>query len=365
MHRRILKFAWEVGRARAAWFAALVLVACGVQSQSSDDEFGTSVHAILGGEPSGAEEDGVVQIVGGTGLRMDCSATLIAPDVIVTALHCVAEFSSGDFACDSDGNLQTAPPNGVLGATFAPEEIEIRVGSQVGEEPTAYAKKVFRSGAKDICKQDIAVIVLDRELDLPLSTVRLSRGTLRGERMRAVGYGINSNEVAGRFSRSGLRVTDVGADMNGKEQGNAAPYTFVLTEGPCQGDSGGPAFSEETGAIVGVYSISGGADCAALGIRNIYTTLAPFEDLVLEAFEYAGREPLLEVGGEDADAGGDADEPDQPSDDDEDGGSGSRRESSCGFSASGSVPTSYGAIAIAGMLAGLASYRLRRAARRT
>jgi hypothetical protein len=216
-----------------------------------------------------------------------------------------------------------------LGATLDPETIEIRVGAQRGAEPDAYAKKVFRSGAQDICKQDIAVVVLDRQLDFPLSTMRLAKRTLRGEYMRAVGYGITDDgEASDRFTRSGLRVTDVGEDDVGKRQGIAAPYTFVVTEGPCQGDSGGPAFSEETGALAGVYSISASADCGALGIRNIYTTLAPFEDLILEAFEYAGREPLLEPGSQIEAGTSDDDEPTvRP--EDEDGGSGSRRDSSC------------------------------------
>lgn len=333
--------------------AALSAVACAADGQFAADELAQQAQAILGGQPSGAEEDGVVYIDGGLG----CSATLVAPDVVLTALHCVAEFRPGPFLCGDDGNLQTPEPDGVLGATLAPETIEIRVGAQISAQPAAYAKKVFRSGAKDICKQDIAVVVLDRELDLPLSTMRLKHRTQRGSRMRAVGYGHNDEDQgSGRYTRGGLRVTDVGKDANAEADGRAAPYTFVLTEGPCQGDSGGPAFSEETGALAGVYSISASSSCDSLGIRNIYTALAPFEDLILEAFEYAGREPLLEPSSDGADDGGGAQEPTVRSED-EDGGSGSRRDSSCALTTKRAV---YSPAAAALTSALLALFVLRR-----
>jgi hypothetical protein len=334
---------------------AISAAACGADGRFATNELASHGQAILGGEPSGPEEDAVVLVDG----ELSCSATLVAPDVVVTALHCVAEFKSGPFLCGDDGNLQSPEPEGVLGATFAPESIAIHVGAHPSVEPAAYAKKVFRSGAKDICKQDIAVVVLDRELELPLSMMRLKQRIQRGERMRAVGYGANGVDAAGRYSRGGLRVTDVGKDANADADGRAAPYTFVLTEGPCQGDSGGPAFSEETGALAGVYSISASSSCDSLGIRNIYTSLAPFEDLILQAFEFAGREPLLEPGTNSADAGGGAKEPTvRP--EDEDGGSGSRRESSCAFTPTRAVGSHAPAMLTSALLALVALRRLSR-----
>jgi MYXO-CTERM domain-containing protein len=304
---------------------------CGAETYGDDwAELSSVEQAIISGEPSPESEDGVLHLEGGSGNEhSSCTATLIAPDVIVTALHCVAQFTQDDeFSCTPDGTLATPPPDGVLGATFAPETILLRVGAQRKAEVDAYGVKVFRSGATDICKQDIALVVLDRQLDLPIAKVRLRQRTERGERVRVVGYGSTGLGTVDRFTRSGVRVTDVGEDQTSEVEGFAPPYTFVVTEGPCQGDSGGPAFSEETGALLGVYSISAGLDCSALGVRNMYTALAPFEPLVLEALDYAGREPLLEAAPVE-DAGASADEVVDEPKTVEDIGSGSRQDPSC------------------------------------
>jgi Trypsin len=315
----------------------LFAVGCGVEGEfahSSDLELSTQ--AIVNGMPSPELDDSAMALLSGTGsLRAGCTATLIAPDIVLTALHCVAESGSGPFTCRPDGTLSSPPPNGVLGATVEPSSIEVRMGAKYKTDIDALGAKVFRSGATDICKQDIAVVVLDRELDAPISRMRLHKRTQRGEYIRAVGYGASGMGSTDRFARDGLRVTDVGEDQTAEVAGNAPPYTFVTGEGPCQGDSGGPAFSEETGALMGVYSISASVDCETLGVRNIYTALAPFEPLLMKAFEYAGREPLLEAG--DADAGA---PPSKTEDDTQDDavkgqGSGSRQDPGCLCSAVG------------------------------
>jgi MYXO-CTERM domain-containing protein len=138
--------------------------------------------------------------------------------------------------------------------------------------------------------------VLDRDLDGEISPVRLSGEVSRTESVRVVGYG--ETEVYGatisRLARAGVRVTDVGPLTDAEPTGTTPPRTFVVSEGPCHGDSGGPALSEETGALMGVYSIAAGPSCTGAGIRNIYTSLVPFSGLAYQAFEAAGAEPLLE-----------------------------------------------------------------------
>ena len=92
----------------------------------------------------------------------------------------------------------------------------------------------------------------------------------------------------------------MGPTADGETERTAAPRTFVLNEGPCHGDSGGPSFDETTGALLGVYSVTAGSSCTGIGIRNVYTSLAPFSALALDAFVAAGAEPLLEDDGETA-----------------------------------------------------------------
>jgi hypothetical protein len=70
----------------------------------------------------------------------------------------------------------------------------------------------------------------------------------------------------------------------------------------CSGDSGGPAFDTTTNAIIGIVSRGGNGtpedpnDPAAscVGGQNLYTEVAPFKDLILQAFTASGHEPWLE-----------------------------------------------------------------------
>jgi secreted trypsin-like serine protease len=89
-------------------------------------------------------------------------------------------------------------------------------------------------------------------------------------------------------------VIDVGPASDSDPIGTAAPRTFVVNEGPCHGDSGGPAISEETGALLGVYSLAAASSCTSVGARNVFTRLAPFSSLILGTFDQIGVEPVLE-----------------------------------------------------------------------
>ncbi len=253
--------------------------------------------AIVNGEPSDASEDYVLRLeskaIGSEG--ENCTSTLVAPNIVFTALHCVSYFGAGKFSCAPDGTLNpTAPGDGELGALAPPESVKVFVGASTNTEPDAYGIKVFGTGASNICRNDFAIVILDRNLDLPVASLRLVRPMAKGELMTVVGYGLTETDVSnGRRRRTGVPVTDVGPlVLSGPT--TAAPRTFVTSQGPCFGDSGGPAFSEDTGALSGVYSLAGGQVCTARNIRNVYTRLSPFTNLIEQAFAEAGAEPVLE-----------------------------------------------------------------------
>jgi hypothetical protein len=84
--------------------------------------------------------------------------------------------------------------------------------------------------------------------------------------------------------------------------------------------------------VVGVYSLLTTSTCSALGARNVFTKVAPFRDLLVEAFAAAGAEPVLEVVEE-------VPEPPAPTTDDPLGGSGSRDDPSCACSSGSRMPS--------------------------
>jgi hypothetical protein len=353
--------------------------------------------AIVNGEVSDEADDAVVKLVvldPSSGGRSLCSGSLVAPNIVLTALHCVGSYSAfGSFSCDAKGVLNTStPPDGEIGAPVDPGGIEIYLGSLPADVPDAYGKKVFGSGSQVICRNDLAFVVLDRTLEAPVLSMRLARSMMRRESMRVVGYGLTEmTSSTGRHRRAGVLVSDVGTDGTSAGSGSAAPNTFVLGPGACQGDSGGPAISEETGAVTGVYSLSAGISCEYDQVRNIYTQLAPFKALAERTFEFAGQTPLVEVV-DSAGAGGESGVAGQPSAGSGfggatgtggvlqtggatgiagsettggrgvDEGSGSRRDSSCTFSVSGLRSSGTAAGAVLAFVAAIAALRRRQRA---
>ena len=280
----------------------MLALACGQAGPAHELPFGRLEQPIIDGALSDASEEGIVYIETTLGPNngTSCTGTLVAPNLVLTALHCVTFYNDGSFSCNADGSITSSSPlDGTIGQTVPPANIEIHLGLALTVEPEAFGARVLGTGSNQICRNDLALVVLDRNLDAPYARLRLSGGVGWGDLVRVVGYGqreISANVE--RYGRSGVRVVDVGPLTDGGEVRTAAPRTFVLNEGPCHGDSGGPAFDETTGAMVGVYSITAGAGCSGVGIRNVYTSLAPFSELILDAFTEVGAEPLLEDDGE-------------------------------------------------------------------
>jgi hypothetical protein len=284
------------------FISPLFALACGQAGPAHELPLGSLEQPIIDGTLSDASEDGIVYIKTtlGENAATGCTGTLIAPNLVVTALHCVTFYSEGAFACNADGSITASNPgDGMIGQTVPPANVAIHLGLALSDEHSALGARVLGTGSNQICRNDLAFVVLDRSLDAPLARLRLSKGVNWGDLVRVVGYGQREiSAPAERYARSGVRVVDVGPLTDGDETRTAAPRTFVLSEGPCHGDSGGPAFDEATGSMVGVYSVTAGSSCSGVGIRNVYTSLAPFSELVLNAFVEAGAEPLLEDDGE-------------------------------------------------------------------
>jgi hypothetical protein len=160
---------------------------------------------------------------------------------------------------------------------------------------------------------------------------------------------------SGRHRRD-VTVVDVGDVGCFQGTGPTPPDTFVVTEGPCHGDSGGPALSAETGAVTGVYSLTLAPSCTAFGARNTYALVSPYEDMIREALEFAGREPVLEpMMGEPPECTGTGGSGGSTGE-----GSGSRDDASCACRAAGGRHAAYGFYAL--VLAAFAA--VRRGARR-
>jgi hypothetical protein len=264
-------------------FACLV-IGCG----NAADIVAARRAGIIDGEASGVEDDAVVATFGSSeaGVGYLCTGALIAPNLLVTAVSCISAQNPTPYTCTPDGELENeGSGGGELGELFPPERIEVGVGPERGDEPAAFGESILGTGTTIVYRNDLAFVVLDRSLEgVPILPVRLTGAVQQGDSVTAIGYGLdNENSLNTRLRADALEVLEVGVP----------PRTFTIGSGPCFGDFGGPALSTDTGAVVGVLSLTYG-DCKSDLARSVYTELAPFEELALQAFEAAGAEPLLE-----------------------------------------------------------------------
>jgi MYXO-CTERM domain-containing protein len=267
-------------------------------SKDTNLQLGEARYAIVGGEATGPEEQAVVRVFGSpppgsSEIARACTGTMLAPNLVLTAMHCVSPITGdGQFDCTIDGEL-TNPPAGTLGVPFDASHIGVQIGPDYKNKPDARGAQLFTTRSTNICTNDLALLVLDTPLDAPIAPLRLDTRAQVGELVTTVGYGLIANSpppgtLTMRRWRKNVRI--VGVEQEGREK--ARPRTFTLGESVCMGDSGGPALSAQ-GAVLGVYSTNA-AGCEGNAARNFFTMLSEFRLLILEAYEAAGATPWLE-----------------------------------------------------------------------
>lgn len=301
-------FAHIVSRTFSGWWiivsSALLLVLLFGTGCAAEADDGVQVDVSLGSKTSifgGAPDDdehaisSVVALkVGSAGSYELCSGALIAPNVVLTARHCVAKSLTTSVSCDEDGRST----NGAhVAGNQHPENVAVYVGAapKFSRAADAVGKAIVAPDNDHLCDSDIALVVLDRAIpDIEPLAVRL-RGRVRPtERIRSVGYGQNDKHlpIGTRLRKEGVQVLAMGRGVSSSKTA-LGPHEFEVGRSICQGDSGGPAINEKTGAVVGV--VSRGGDCND-DYGHIYTTTSGWSSLFDQAFALAGGAPIAEPG---------------------------------------------------------------------
>lgn len=255
--------------------------------------------AIFGGLPDAELQSGVVALrVGEVAPYEVCSGALVAPNVVLTARHCVSRMIASTVICTDRGESA----NGVhVGADHDPSSIQVFTG----ERPDFHGASSARATAlvhvvgTSLCNSDLALVVLDRApAGVRALAVRLGKSVQPHERIRAIGYGKSDavddtrSAVGKRMRRDDVNVLEVGAKLTASDTA-LGDKEFEVGRSICQGDSGGPSISEATGAVVGV--VSRGADCRQ-DFGHVYTQTSGFEPLFALALEKAGTAIMAEDG---------------------------------------------------------------------
>ena len=243
-------------RVRSARPAALALAlastltaaAC-VEIGGPDPRRGAAGRPVIGGEVA---EDGEFPATGalvidmGDGLQPMCTGTLVAPNVVLTAAHCVDEIFLGDavpgFTLAIDGNALT--------------EADVVPGRSKHKHPDFDLFSTPEPGVGQWF--DIGLLVLDEPVqgvapELMPTPEEADAVLQAGAQVDLVGYGYTDQQAGAYGVKAVGRATLV----------EAGSHELLISEPGeqqnCNGDSGGPAYMELDGGgrrMVGVVSRS-------------------------------------------------------------------------------------------------------------
>jgi hypothetical protein len=290
------RIAW-IARASALAIGLTGVTACGGEEPAQSSSAAEKDEDIFGGvrDDDGTSKSAVValRIKRANNYEL-CSGALIAPNVVLTARHCVARILTDSVSCTEEGTSSRGMEH--FTEDEAPDAIGIFLGTAPAftKTPVAVGKSIIAPPGKILCNADIALLVIDKPItNVEPLALRMTANARRGESIRAVGYGANDAKtpMGTRFRRDQVPVLAVGKGISDSAT-RLGVNEFEVGKSICEGDSGGPAISELTGAVIGI--VSRGGDCGD-DFGHVYTSPSGFQDLFDRAFAEAGGQPLLEL----------------------------------------------------------------------
>jgi Trypsin len=217
-----------------------------------------------------------------------CSGSLLAPNVVLTARHCVSELldeaKGGGIVCDETR----------FSGAHAADRFFVTTDTEMGEDASRYhtVREVVLPPTDDgLCGKDQAILILSASISPEAATPLVPRvdvPLVPGERYYAVGYGATSDANLGAGLRRRRDDLIVNCVADGCPSDDVAPMEWVGQTGICEGDSGGPSLDGED-RVIGVTS-RGSVGCNSPVYGYVYGWGPWIKDTTLRAASLGGYE---------------------------------------------------------------------------
>lgn len=266
-----------------AMLIATIMLAAACVPESEDPRDVDNVRVQRSEIVGGTVDRGDSAVVGLTTGGSVCSGTLIAPNLVLTAQHCVAQVSAQYVQCGRSAFGSTYPAGRIYATTYHDLQQAFYQRNNIFQGAQVYVPE----GGNDMCGYDIALLVLNRNVPESVAkpiVPRIDIPVQRNEVYTAIGFG-----HTGDGSGAGIRRTLDGRQVfcggtSCPSYSSVQPTEFFGSDGTCQGDSGGAAIDEQ-GRVLGALS-RGPDGCRA----SIYSAVAGWSDWMREIGEIAAEQ---------------------------------------------------------------------------
>ncbi|MGK4008576.1 trypsin-like serine protease [Sorangium sp. So ce1036] len=223
-----------------------------------------------------------------------CTGSLIAPNVVLTARHCVS-----DMANELDGQITCRSTR--FTDTHLARRIHVTTDAEIGRTSRFYAGReiVLLPGAEgaegaeidSFCGNDQAILILDElipESDAAPLVPRVDVPLVEGEQYYAVGFGATNDRSTGAGLRRRRDNLFIDCVADGCPSSLVKPTEWVGDTGICEGDSGGPSL-DLMHRVIGVTS-RGAQACEYPIYGYVYGWAAWIKETTLRAARLGGYE---------------------------------------------------------------------------